>query len=410
MVADVVLDRTPFLVTGDLATVAPAWVRELFEGEGEQAAARAWFDAHPAPVIGPAHEVDGVRMLEVSFLDWAQEHPERPRYLLLGGLHAKRRGDLDPFVMRSVANTPLVQATYLLPADGIYSYAISTPDPAVLDEATGMARLDVLFDASRVDERNPARLPANDLSVWQGPDFPAHPILTDQAPVAADDVDHLTVTHPDGRARDVWVHRAPSGTAHTVVLFDGDTWHDLGVGAAVWDAAGYDANLVLMSSMAAADRTPDLTDHERAAATLQDVLDAVSQLWGLTLAPDDVVLVGQSFGGLAVVGVVLQHPDLASSGVCISGSFFFVPGQPLPQDLDQIGIHRRALEQLHDPAGRIVMLSGRDEPIADQSLAYLAEARDHDVDVAVFRHLRGTHDHAWWRHAIFHGLDALLSS
>lgn len=407
MSVDQLLSETPFLATGDLAVIAPQWVRQMTESPDPVDAARAWYVEHEGPFVGRRYVVDDVVMLEVSFTRW--DDARREQYVLLGALQGKRPGDLTPFMMRPVGATGLLQATFLLPADGCYSYAFSAPDPRALAEASGHARLGILYAAKSVDDRNPAALPANGMSVWQGPDFPAHPAVTDPAPRVADDLTHLTVIHADGRERDVWLHRAPSGTRRTVVLFDGDAWRDLGIGAAQWQAAGYDANLVLMSSMEAGDRTPDLTQPERAASTLRDVLEAAGRSWQLTLRGEDVILVGQSFGGLAVVSTVLGHPEQAAEGVCISGSFFVRAGEPFPQDLDQVGTHRQALGSLRDPVGRIVLISGRDEPIAPQSLAFLEEARAAGVDIGAFRQMRGTHDYAWWRHAIFHGLDHLLT-
>lgn len=275
-----------------LATVAPAWVRKVTQADDPEAAARTFFGEHPRPHTGPSHVIDGVPMVEVSFLDWAPDAAGPTSYLLLGGLQGRRLGDLSPFEMRPVGATPLRQVTYLLPGDGLYSYSISTPSKDELDAAEGRDRIGVLWGSRRLDERNPDRLVGGGSSYWQGPAFPDHPTAADPAPEPAADLEHLQVDHADGRRRDVWLARVDSGAARTVVLFDGDAWRELGFGARLWRSAGYGAHLVLMSSVERADRTADLTDPDRAASTLSDVLAAGGEQLGVTPRARDVVLVG----------------------------------------------------------------------------------------------------------------------
>lgn len=402
------LPETPFVSQGNVANVAPSWVKTISESDDPEGSARDFYAAHTEPVLGPAHDVDGCAMVEVSFLS-LHEPSQTPTYLLIGALHGSRVHDLTPFVMGQVSSTHLHQVTFLLPADGCYSYYFSSPDPEAMARAEGRAHLGLLYTARRMDTRHRRGLPSNGVSVWQGPAFRPHAAV-DELPGAAEDLEHIVVRHDDGRERDVWLHRAHSGTSMTVVLFDGDAWRDLGIGAETWRKAGYDANLILMSSMEMADRTPDLTEPDRARRTLLDVLEVASTSWECVLTGDRTIVVGQSFGDLAVVSTVLENPDLANRGVCISGSFFFAPGMPMPPDLTRVGIHRQMLTSLNSPRGQLVMFSGRDEQIVEQSLAFLDEATAHGVEIVHFEQVRGTHDYAWWRHAIFMGLDIFLAN
>ena len=194
------------------------------------------------------------------------------------------------------------------------------------------------------------------------------------------------------------------GAAETlVVVFDGAIWSDERFGFreafARWQRPG--AHVALVGT---ADR--GVLDQRAAMRTiLEEVLDAVGG------AAARVIVAGQSYGGLAAGGLLLDAPDLVDAAVLQSGSFWFdETADAHARDFDVSGT---LVQQLRAGAfsggGRraVVQVGGVEGDMIERSrdFASAATAAGFAAQLQVWP---GGHDYAWYRHGLLTGLDQLL--
>ena len=116
------LRPTPRGGDGAPLRVRPAWWRELRERPDPVAARRAW-GAYAGPITGGARTVDGVDLVEVTFL--ARAAPGRSIMLHLNTLTDRHRADMRPALMERAGGTRLLGLTVLLAADGVLGYRLA---------------------------------------------------------------------------------------------------------------------------------------------------------------------------------------------------------------------------------------------------------------------------------------------
>ncbi len=187
------------------------------------------------------------------------------------------------------------------------------------------------------------------------------------------------------------------------VVFDGDFWGDPGAGfldaVARWGRADVHLALVSTADRAVLDRRATML------AILEEVLHAVDA------AGARVITAGQSYGGLAAAGLLADAPDVVDAAVLQSGSFWFEEGlDRADQRLEATGtLIRRMRDGGLVGAGRrvLVQVGGAEGPMVDGSRDFAAAATGAGFDVELEIWVGG-HDHAWYRHGLLTGLDALL--
>lgn len=260
-----------------------------------------------------------------------------------------------------------------------------------------------MHGAGTLDPGNPHWIPhvhGGRSSVLTLPGAYRHPAWPDQ-PVIDETPTPVTVT-ACGVNRRVWHWRPEQPNGLVLVLFDGEAWVELGLGH-VLHSAGIATEVILIESVDLQQRALDLPDPRRAAELVEVALSTVG-----TVRPEDVMVSGQSFGGLAAASVVIDHPDLARHAIVQSGSFWYrrgvVPERHLREPGDLVECLRRGEIDLH--GRRFDVQAGTDESgMADLAENFTDAASRAGAEI---RHteVRGGHDYAWWRH---HLLRSLLS-
>ncbi|MDO5285997.1 MAG: DUF3327 domain-containing protein [Actinomycetia bacterium] len=214
------LTRYPELPpTPEVLRTQPGWWRRLLT---DPAQARAlWASADRLPLTGLAVTRGGAELVEVTFL--AEGAPGTEWMVHLNTLTDRRRETLLPFRLERVPGAELLGGTFLLPADGVFSYRLT--DITGLPDDTGRDRPGWREVHSRggPDPRNPQRLPTplgGDASVWAGPAAPWGGWPTSET------VDWTQTT------RDGVAVRVLPGDERVVVCFDAEHWDGLCLGAA----------------------------------------------------------------------------------------------------------------------------------------------------------------------------------
>lgn len=244
-------------------------------------------------------------------------------------------------------------------------------------------------------------------SVLIGPNAPPrHKVWRDEGSQAS-----VTVSRFETPAhRTVTIIRAAAHPiAHLVVILDGDVWVDsLELSAAVAQWNEPDTAFVLVS-------TPDRENlAERTFMSMiiaEEVLPLVTRHLSVRPGPS-ATIVGHSYGGLAAAGLACDRPDLFSSAIIGSGSFWYRKSHDArdeagPGDLTMT-LQQASVRPLS--GSRLLLHVGREEGgMIDQSRMFVeaAESVGAEVDLSIYP---GGHDYAWYRHALFDTLDALRAS
>ncbi|WP_116115907.1 enterochelin esterase domain-containing protein [Austwickia chelonae] len=383
-------------------------------------------------------EVGGRSGREVLLIGGVRHHPVIFRYpdqagpvmLHLNGLTDRHRARAD------LAFLDEGQLTYLLPADGTWSYRFV----AAADMPHGDLPADVgatrpgwlaVHAAGRPDPANPESIPdfrgGYRSSVHTGPAACIHPAWADTdtggrlvieltfpvgLPPAGPAVGSTDLRTPYGdNMRTCYLSPAAGPDAPVLIVLDGRMWYWLGLPVALDRRGGRRPHLLMVDSGSLDQRAADLPHPERVGAVVAAALAATAPLIGVH-DPSRTLVCGQSFGGLAAAGLLVHRSDLVSAAVAQSGSFWFAPGREPRRDDPTPGVlleEVRALAEAGEtlPGRRLVVQVGTDE---DDMVLLSRACRDTlrfaGVDVT-HREYRGGHDYAWWRHGLLHALDEL---
>lgn len=376
----------------EIVRTQPGWWRRLL---ADPAQARVlWASADRLPLTGPAVTRDGAELVEVTFL--AEGAPDTEWLVHLNSLTDRRRETLQPFRLERVPGTELLGGTFLLPADGVFSYRLTDITGLPDDIGTDRTGWREVHGRGGPDPRNPQRMPTplgGAASVWTGPAAPWA-----DWPVSETDGWAETTRHG------VMVRVLP-GDERVVVCFDAEHWKGLRLGAAA-RAAGLRHTLVQVGSGNVEERAATLTDPDRAAERVRLALRTASAVLGRDVRWADVVA-GQSFGGLAVGWMLAKHPDLARAGVVQSGSFWHRAagdwGDEGPGDLLQLLQRGEA-----DSTRPVIVQVGAEEGfMLPLSRAYRDVLLRRGSGNVGYREVRGGHDYAWWRAGLVDALGEL---
>lgn len=384
----------------------------------DRALGRAVLDGIPTtPVVT---ETDEPGLVDVTFL--AEEPDDRVEVMVhVNGVTDAHREDVEPAILRPIAGTALRHLTYRLPRTMVASYRLVRGAPLPRDAGSTRAGWLAVHQAGRPDPHNPSgmhRPMGASSSVMELPGAQPHPAWSPARPaVPAGSVTCSTLPEGDlPRGRTVWTYQPAGGPADSLlVLFDGDTWDALDVYGALDQLGDRAPAAVLVSSVDPDARSAQLPYPGQVASLLeQHVLPLAHEVLGRHPGPEQTILSGQSYGGLAAAGVAVTRPDLATSAVVQSGSFHFREGQPAqrPGDVPGTLVHRLATGDGHGSHGdlartRLVVQAGSEEgSMSALAQVFCSVARSRGAAVRFTEHTGG-HDYAWWRHGLLDGLDGL---
>lgn len=391
----------------DLRGGIPGWITQITDAADPAAAAEAfWAQGQGTPVSGEAREVEGRECHLVTFV-WQQADPARQVLVHLNGITDAHREDLSPVLLEHVAGTDLWHRSLWLPSDGTWGYRmVDLPEIAPDVGATRQGWM-AIHRAGRRDPGNPRWLPhmlGDESSVLVMPQAWQHPAWLD-APTASEAWTTWQLVDPSGETRQLR-HWAPAQgrASRLLVLFDGEQWAAMGLADAVV-RAGLDLELLLIDSIDPGKRARDLPDPARATALVEAALLHHAQECGSRDAVE-VIVAGQSYGGLAAGSVVVTRPDLAARAIVQSGSFWYAEGDeprrdnPIPGDL----VRRITAGEFGRLTGRFTIQAGTDEgTMVDQARHFHAAVTGAGAHADV-KVVTGGHDFAWWRHHLLREL------
>lgn len=319
---------------------------------------------------------------------------------------------LGDSLMRRVEGTDVWWLAYRMEPDWRASYAFL---PRLRDEPTLWApgdpvRLRQALGQGRHDPGNPVTC-RNRAGVTQSVvELPGAPSQGWLAPrpatgTAADSV--ALVTGPEGRR--LWVYRPtefvgdplPASTP-VILAFDGDVWNGR-PGESTQDLPTTLQNLtadglrpptlaIMVDSGSRDQRWRDLDPSTGIGSYLAEVLlPWVRQRFGVRAARQDVIVIGQSLGGLVALSSGITHPDAIGKVVAQSASLW--------QDDLRAVLGDRILA-----GSQFCVQFGRQEwSLRRPNLTLARQLRASGANVSVQVH-NGGHDYAWWRGAIADGL------
>ena len=362
------LAATPVAQDGGPLRITPAWWPPVPDDSALAAAA-----VHGTPVLGEGHIINGVEMVEASFL-WRDDHRHgaSPSVLIhLNTLTDNHRAHIAPALAARVPGTSWWALHVLLPQDALLSYRIVVTHDALPDDAGARRECWKRVHAlGRPDPLNPDRLHDGFglvSSLWVGPKAVLHPDWMSGLGASAErtgqalsrpqdehagyvlrfDLENEVLRDFDGpgdpgRRVTLWcggrVQESSCGRSERglLVLLDGNIWRGnhavdhLAPRSRRWD-------LLLIDSGSLAMRSRDLGDPRRSRDLLRRCLQAAHRAVcgrgcriavssedgaGCMWRPDRIVVAGQSLGGVAAADLVLHHPELAARAIVQSGSFW----------------------------------------------------------------------------------------
>lgn len=376
------------------------------------------------PVLGAAHERGAEQWIETTFIWQLPPGEEAPRDVMihLNSITDAHREDIRPALLRRIATSSLWSITYLLPDTLIASYRIVVAQSDPLPRNSGADRASWLriHALGKPDPRGQGTLPnplGSESSVLVMPNAWQHPAWGETAERNFPQRQTSTLTTIDvptfdGELRRLHIYRPNAATppARLLLLFDGEVWIELGVQAALDRWKGDPIAAVLVSSVSPQRRSADLPHPERIAEILRDeVLPAAAATLGHNYSAEEIIVAGQSYGGLASAALLAEYPELVGNAIAQSPSFQFRAGETgWPSDGQRGDVSMRLPTTAS--AGQLIMMAGSNEGwLTEQART----ARDALTSTAVrlsYREFSGGHDYAWWRHGLFWGLDALEAS
>ncbi|WP_187977257.1 enterochelin esterase domain-containing protein [Mycetocola sp. JXN-3] len=371
-----------------------------------------WAQVSISPVLGEARVVEGTALREVTFL-WEGDQPEVMVHI--NSLTDAHRHDITPALLKRIPGTRIRHISYLLPEDILAGYRFVTDTHIPRDVGAARPGWKRIHERGVPDPRNPRTLPhplGETSSMLVMPGFAAHEAWDPARPARHRGERRTLRTEPHvSPARTVFLYTPPEAVTRLLVLFDGDRWDALNLPDALDRFGAPGLAVAMVSAISPEDRQTDLPHPERIAAILRvEVLPAVAEALGQVLDPTRIIVAGQSYGGLAAGALVLEHPDIAHTGIVQSGSFHFRANtEPSPHAEDPGDVSERLASRRPGPqTGRLIMQLGSEEGIlVPQGRLLRDRARAAGYPVS-YREVRGGHDFAWWSHGLFTALEEAL--
>ncbi|WP_375754854.1 enterochelin esterase [Corallococcus exercitus] len=391
--------------------------RRLSQGE-DQALRVFWEDlrANGSPLV---ESLDDGSQEVLLTLVWRQDREVRNLTIVPGLRHGWQPHENQ---MERLGRTDLWYRTYRVPRDLRTTYCLSPDDPllsvAGLSPEQETAYFQERFAAWRLDPLNPLQFQLvpgiPPVSVIELPDAPAQPWLLPREGTARGEVESYAFTSELlGDTRNLWVYRPPTQPTGErpglVVLLDGSAYLRLGMATTLDNLISEGlippVTCVMVEQL---HRNQELPCNARFSHFLaRELVPWFQEELGLSEAPEDTVIAGSSYGGLAAVFCGFGHPDVFGRVLSQSGSFWWAPeGDPEPEWLTRQAVHRPA------PGLRFYLETGRLDSgptpghgpsvlTSNRHLRDVLQAKQYDVS---YHEFSGAHDYVCWRGGIAHGL------
>ncbi|WP_043535272.1 enterochelin esterase domain-containing protein [Salinispora tropica] len=310
--------------------------------------------------------------------------------------------DLDDSRMERVPGTDVWYAAFRLPADWRGSYTVLETDAAGSSPLSGTESrwaMRTIREEGSTDPRNPRRIRTHsgrlasvaELDTASPRAAPAH----GPSPRAQ------RLVTPTGRP--VWLSPPPDadGTPRPlVVVLDGEVWHASGYAAASADRLAESGTIrapylaLVETGGTSPRRMADLSiDGAMSEEVVTTLLPWLRDRVPVSADPRDVVLTGESLGGLTALKTAFDHPESVGAALSQSASLW------------QADLLDRAAT-----AGpvRLFLTVGVFEPTLLEPHRRLREALAERPPTMAYREFQGGHDMAWWRGLWEDGITDLL--
>lgn len=390
--------RAPLATSPTIADLEAACVRDPV------GAVAAFWAAHPTT---PLLEPDAEGRWLVTFV---LERPDARQVLLFVNRLTDERNLADS-QMRRIAGTGLWHLTYRMGPTWRASYAFLVHEwsgrAPWVDEVDQVA-LRAALDRGLADPRNPLSV-HNRAGVRQSvaelPDAPASRWLAERPGVPRGTIArHRT---PDGRR--VWTYLppldVPASPRAIVVVLDGEVWLQTQALPTTLDNLIADGEIrpalvVFVDSGGRERRWSELDGQGGLDAWIVDVLLAwVRSQFAVSHEPADVVVCGQSLGGLGALRLLVTRPDAVGAALAQSASLW----------LDDLGVALDAAGPRVSSTRAYVEVGTQEWVLLEPNRALAHRLADAGVDVDL-EEFDGGHDYACWRVGIASGLRVLLGS
>ena len=395
------------------ACAAPLSPRLLAVARGELAAGMFWQQvvSYGTPMVEPDPQGNADRQL-LTFL-W---RGTVRNVCLIGGPSP------DHVWMKRLAGTNIWFASFSVPLDLRLSYRLAPDVPDI--NATPRENRLALLAVARSDPMNKRLLfadtrdPFAQWSVFEPKDTsrPRNQIL---GRVSHDVAAHRIADSALLSGRKIWVHRTagfvPGAPGNILqIIFDGATYlHQLDLPGMIEEQVQRGAlpsvATVFVDAVSSQRRSEDLACDDRFTRLLVDhVIPFASERIGQRFAPDQVVVSGSSFGGLASAFAALKHPKKVGNFVSLSGSFWWQP-------MGGAGTEPYLTSLPVNPGLRAVLTAGCYETARDkddvgifESTSAFAEHLNQHGAFARTHTFTGGHDYAVWAPALIEALKSLF--
>ncbi|WP_052460389.1 enterochelin esterase domain-containing protein [Microbacterium gorillae] len=306
---------------------------------------------------------------------------------------------LEDSTLERVPGTDVWHATFVLDSAWRGSYTVLAADArtsADLIEREPRWAMRVMRESGVVDPRNPATLQAYGgvgASVAELPDAPPQPHL---ASAFAGETRELT--SPSGRR--VWVHR-PARAAEDeprplVIALDGEVWHASGYAAAAVDHRTDERApvIAMIDSGGVVRRMSELSiDGTMTAEIADELLPWLRTITAVSPHAADVIVSGESLGGLTALRTAFERPDAVGGALSQSASLW---------QYDMLELAGAA------DATRLFLTVGVHEPTMLPQHRALRDLLAGSPHRFAYREYEGGHDLACWRGFFADGVDVLF--
>lgn len=310
---------------------------------------------------------------------------------------------VDDAAMQRVPGTGIWHRSFVLESDWRGAYTMMSVDRKALDDLRGLEprwAMRTVRERGEADERNPMTIVTHGGAASMAELADATP----QPWLAAEPVRRgRTSEHRLASGRRVWVHRPAdddgSAGRPVVVVLDGEVWQRSGYAArtidALAEADAIRAPYLLLVDAEGPRRMTDLSiDGTMSTEIVDVVLPWARGLLPISDDPSDVIVSGESLGGLTALKTAFDHPHAVGAALAQSSSLW------QHDMLDRAG---------RSAPVRLFLTAGRHEGHLVEANRVLADALGASAHDHHYVEYNGGHDMAWWRGLWGDGIRHLLA-